>query len=171
MIKDLMVVADGFSYPGPDSLKHLSAEVETLGAGPVRTAMVRFVGALDGVELGEWEELHTRTLDLSPLFVPYVGHVAWGENYRRGAFMADLQRAMFGAGVDKGGELPDHIAPILRLVAAAGEVPDDLIEVLPSAVAAMQDDLKKADSSNPYRHLLAAVGAAVKAHIPQGATA
>ena len=171
MINELMVVADGFSYPGPDSLEHLTAEIETLDGGPVRTALGRFATSLGRLQLGEWEELHTRTVDLSPLFVPYVGHVAWGENYRRGAFMADLQRAMFGAGVDKGGELPDHLAPILRLLAVGGDLPDDLIEALPPAVASMRKDLKKAEPDNPYRYLLAAAEAAVTAHLPQGASA
>lgn len=171
MIRELIVAADGFSYPSASSLDHLRAEVRGLPVGEVRTAMERFIRSLAPLSLGEWEELHTETLDLSPMFVPYVGHVAWGENYRRGAFMADLQRSMFEAGVDKRGELPDHIAPLLRLLGVGGGLPPDLVEVLPMAVERMRADLKKSDPDNPYQKLLAAVAAAVRAHLPEGATA
>ena len=66
---------------------------------PVRHAMENFLSQIGSKELSEWEELHTATVDLSPKFVPYVGHAVWGENYRRGSFMADLSRAMRDDGV------------------------------------------------------------------------
>ena len=52
--------------------------------------MRHFLDEVGSLTLGEWEELHTATLDLSAPFVPYVGHVIWGDDYRRGEFMADL---------------------------------------------------------------------------------
>jgi nitrate reductase delta subunit len=90
------------------------------------------------------------------MFVPYVGHVAWGENYRRGEFMADLVGEMRNADVPLGGELPDHIAPLLRYLARTDEPFEDLVEVLPGAAATMQETLKEASARNPYLHLLAA---------------
>lgn len=150
-------VADAFRYPGPGSHADLQAEVGKMSPGAAQNDMERFVGAIAGLELGEWEELHTRTLDLSPLFVPYVGHAVWGENYRRGEFMAELKGAQREAGIDPAGELPDHIEPILRYLDSVPEPLLDLIEVLPAAVEKMVAQLKKAESDNPYRHLLAAV--------------
>lgn len=123
--------------------------------------MTRFVDEVSGLELGAWEELHTSTLDLSPLFVPYVGHVTWGENYRRGEFMADLKRDMERAGVDLRGELPDHIEPILRYVAATSEPLADLVAVLSDAVGTMSSTLDAAADHNPYRHVLAATARVV----------
>ena len=54
-----------------------------------------------GLRGGEEDERETTEL----------GHVVWGENYRRGAFMADLNAAMREAGVALHGELPDHLQP------------------------------------------------------------
>ena len=167
-MSDLDIVARGFDYPSPGSLNRLRLDLESVDDRSVRAAMAGFVSAVEALSLGEWEELHTRTVDLSPLFVPYVGHVMWGENYRRGAFMADLQAVIRDSGTDAGGELPDHLAPALRLL-AADLAPADLIEVFPDAIAEMRSQLKKAERANPYRHLLDAAAAAVSARMREGA--
>ncbi len=148
------VVALAYRYPGPDSLQVLHSAINDLDDGTVKRHLNRFVADVGQLELGQWEELHTATLDLSPKFVPYVGHVVWGENYRRGEFMADLNAAMKEAGIPLKGELPDHIEPLLRYLALVDEPLDDLIEVFPKAVRTMQDTLSKASPDNPYRALL-----------------
>lgn len=150
------VIAMGYRYPNPGAAEALAAAVESSTEGAIKRHLTQFVTGVSSLPIGEWEELHTVTLDLSPLFVPYVGHVAWGENYRRGEFMADLNAAMNEAAVDLDGELPDHIAPILRYLSIAAEPLADLIQVLPGAVDTMAKTLAKAASDNPYRHLLAA---------------
>jgi nitrate reductase delta subunit len=155
------VVAQGFRYPAPGADEEMVAAVETLPEGAVGTHMRTFYTAIRRLTPGEWEELHTRTLDLNPLFVPYVGHVAFGETYRRGEFMAALKRAETEAGVDPEGELPDHLAPVLRYLDRVDDPLPDLLAVLPKAVKSMDKELKKADADNPYRHLLGAVGAIV----------
>ncbi len=156
------VVALGYRYPSPAAAEVLGRAVDALPKSSVHKAMADFREAVAGLELGEWEELHTRTLDLSPAFVPYVGHVVWGENYRRGEFMADLKRHMEDHGVHLGGELPDHIEPVLRYLAAVPQPLDDLVEVLTGAVDEMRSTLKQADKRNPYRHLLDATLAVVE---------
>ncbi len=158
------------SYPQPGRRDELGGLVETLPVGAIRSELQAFVAAISLMEQGDWEELHTRTLDLSPQFVPYVGHVVWGESYRRGAFMADLQRAQLDAGIDQRGELPDHLAPVLAYVGAVDEPLGDLLEVLPQAVAAMRKELGKADPGNPYRHVLAAAATAVDIRLAEGAS-
>lgn len=150
------VVALAYRYPSPTSAAELSAAVDTLDAGVVARHMRSFVDEVTELELGEWEELHTSTLDLSPMFIPYIGHVEWGENYRRGAFMADMNAAMRDAGIDLGGELPDHIEPVLRYLAVVDDPLDDLVEALPGTVATMYETLRKQAPQNPYCHVLAA---------------
>ena len=150
------VVALGFKYPTPTAAADLSRAIEADTHSDVQRHMRRFVAEVGSLPLGEWEEIHTSTLDLDPKFVPYVGHVAWGENYRRGAFMADMVAAMAEADVDLQGELPDHIEPILRYLAATDEPFADLVEVLPGVIAEMNSVLKTALPDSPYRHLLAA---------------
>jgi len=150
------VVALAFRYPSLDTAAQLSTAVDTLDAGVVARHMRSFVDEVMELELGEWEELHTSTLDLSPLFVPYVGHVEWGENYRRGAFMADMNAEMRNAGIDLAGELPDHIEPVLRYLAVVDDPLDDLVEALPGTVATMHETLRKQAPQNPYCHVMAA---------------
>ena len=150
------VVALGYRYPSPTAAAELTAAVAGEHHHDVKRHMQHFVDAVSELSLGEWEELHSATLDLSAPFVPYVGHVVWGENYRRGEFMADLVRAMAAAEVDLAGELPDHIEPVLRYLAATDTPLADLAEVLPGAVTEMEQTLKRAAPKNPYTHLLAA---------------
>ena len=156
------VVALGYDYPTPSRVDDLKVLVDSSVRGVALRRMTDFIDQIGALALGEWEELHTSTLDLSPIFVPYVGHVQWGENYRRGEFMADLKREMKHEGVDLGGELPDHIAPVLRYLAKASEPLPDLVDVLTSAVAEMKSTLQKAAPANPYLHLLAATAAIVE---------
>lgn len=155
-MKTTEVVALGYRYPNPSAAAMLTAAVAAEPNSEVKRHMRKFVDEVGALSLGEWEELHTATLDLNAPFVPYVGHVEWGDNYRRGEFMADLKRSMEDAGVDLGGELPDHIEPILRYLAATGHPLDDLVEVLPRTVITMAHTLESAAPDNPYCHLMAA---------------
>lgn len=150
------VVALGYRYPDPQRLEILREAVERDLTGSTQRRMRRFVAAISKLTLTEWEELHTRTLDLSPVFVPYVGHMIWGENYRRGEFMADLKRQMELHGVELDGELPDHIEPVLRYMAADPNPFSDLVHVLGDAVHQMRLAIRTAEPRNPYRHLIGA---------------
>ena len=160
------VVALGYDYPSESSLPRLRQAVEADLQGTAQRRMRRFVSAIEKLTLTEWEELHTRTLDLSPLFVPYVGHVIWGENYRRGEFMADLKRQMELCDVDLRGELPDHIGTVLRYLAVAPNPFVDLVTVLPEAVNSMRSAIRIAESSNPYRHVVGATQSVVENETP-----
>ncbi len=156
-MRDFELLAAGFGYPHPGRVEELRSALDQLESGGARRRFGRFVEAMSELTLAEWEELHTRTLDLGPLFVPYVGYVVWGENYHRGEFMAELKVAQETFGVDPSGELPDHLEPVLRLLAAADPLPDKLLEVLPGALDKMRSELREAERDNPYRHLLAAI--------------
>ena len=159
---DAEVVALAFSYPDAVGHARLATAVDSLAKGSVvRRPMTKFLDEVDQLSLAQWEELHTDTLDLNPHVVPYVGHVTWGENYRRGEFMADLNRELNELGIDTMGELPDHLAPILRYLARAAEPLADLGEVLAPAVSEMSKTLDAASPKNPYRHVFAAAQAVV----------
>ncbi len=149
-------LAPAYCYPRPGHLEALEAAAEAMPAGSAKRSYQRFTGALSQLTLAEWEELHTRTLDLSPLFAPYVGYITWGENYHRGAFLAAMNRAELEAGIDADGELADHLDPVLRYLGRVKEPLAELTEVVGPAVAKMHKALKKAEPSNPYVHLLKA---------------
>jgi nitrate reductase delta subunit len=155
------LLADAFDYPQPGQLAALEAELENLTAEQFSTgqrqALVSFLGHIRTLKLGEWEELHTRTLDLNPPAAPYVGFQTWGESYQRGEFMAAMSRELTVAGVDTDGELPDHLAPVLRYLGRSAAPLPELLRVLDPAILRILATLRSADPSNPYIHLLEAV--------------
>jgi nitrate reductase delta subunit len=68
-----------------------------------------------------------------------------------------MNRALRDAGVDAGGELPDHIALILRYLAVTPAPFAALVEALIPALDRMVSTLQKAEPDNPYVDLLLAV--------------
>ncbi len=171
MMNDFEAIAKALEYPGPGRLEELRGAWQALPGGPVRRQLLEFLGKIERLSMAEWEELHTRTLDLAPIFAPYVGFVIWGENYQRGEFMAAVKVAQEEIGIDPDGELPDHLEPVLRYLAAADEPLPALVEVFPRAVSKMKKILKDAEADNVYRHILAAAEAAAEElEIPVGGT-
>ena len=158
-MEDFARLATAFQYPTPDRLAELEETAANMENGSARRQFGAFVDELQDLDLAEWEELHTRSLDLSPLFVPYVGWVTWGENYQRGEFMAEMKATLEHQGVPLNGELPDHLDPVLRYLAVADPPLPSLAEVFPAAVASMTKKLKEADAKSPYLHLLKAIAA------------
>jgi nitrate reductase delta subunit len=162
-------IALALEYPGPGSLEKLRVAWEALPGGSVRRNLLKFFADIEQLSPAGWEELHTRTLDLAPIFAPYVGFVIFGENYQRGEFMAGVKVAQDEAGIDRRGELPDHLEPVLRYLEAADRPFPGLVEVLARAVSKMEKTLKEAEADNPYRHVLAAAGeAAERLEVPVG---
>lgn len=159
-MRDFERLAIAFQYPTPDRLAELEAAADDMETASTKRQFRAFVNELEGLSLAEWEELHTRSLDLGPLFVPYVGWVTWGENYQRGEFMAEMKVALEFEGVPMNGELPDHLDPVLRYLAVADPPLPSLVEVFPAAVATMSKKLKETDDSSPYLLLLKAIASA-----------
>ena len=150
------LLAEAFCYPYPGLLERLEAGLAEAGSGPGRSGLVFFIKKVRALSLSEWEELCTRTLDLSPAAAPYVGFQVWGESYQRGEFMAKLSRAMFELGVNTEGELPDHLVPILRYLDITDQPIPELVENYENAVSRMAMTLREKDKSNPYIQLFEA---------------
>lgn len=152
-----IILAEAFRYPAPGRLEQLEGLTGVLPPGREQQALSAFVEAIRPLSLGNWEELYTRTWDLDPLAVPYLGYQLWGEDYRRGNFMARLQAAYRQAGAEPDGELPDHLVPVLRYLDQAPAPLPELLEALGPAVEKMAAALKKSEPENPYLLLLAGV--------------
>lgn len=152
-------LAEAFRYPAPGRLERLEQLTLALPSGGGKFALQAFLGQVRPLKLGEWEELYTRTWDLSPLTPPYIGFQIWGEDYRRGVFLARLQRAyretgMDACGIDAAGELPDHLVPVLAYLGAVDRPAAELVEHFHKAVEKMAAVLGKRDPANPYLDLL-----------------
>jgi nitrate reductase delta subunit len=147
------LLAESFRYPVPGRLEELERGLKSI-QGDARKGYAAFVKGIQKLSLTEWEELYTITWDLNPVAAPYIGYQMWGENYQRGNFMSNLNRELLNAGIDCDGELPDHLIPVLRYLAAAPEPLPELLEIWPTALERISAALKKADAGNPYLHLL-----------------
>jgi nitrate reductase molybdenum cofactor assembly chaperone NarJ/NarW len=163
----LTFMSEALHYPVPGRLQALENGLAGLPAGPARQSLAAFVREVGRLSLGEWEELHTRTLDLNPLATPYIGHLTWGDSYKRGSFMAQLNREMLALEVDRQGELPDHLGPVLRYLEAALQPLPELVEILGPAVQKMLASLRKSDPGNAYLRLLEAIEQAVNEKEPR----
>lgn len=157
------LLAEAFTYPHPALLAELQAGLAGLGRRhPAQPGLAAFCTRIARLSLEEWEELATRTLDLSPAAAPYVGFQIWGDSYPRGEFMSRLNRAMYELDIDPAGELPDHVTPVLRYLDAAAAPLPELVEHLPVAVTRMLAILREKDQDNPYVSLFEAVLAAAE---------
>ncbi len=156
-METLKLFAQAFRYPYPGQIDDLYAQTKDLKDTPAERALAKFVKKIVPLSLSEQEELFTRTLDLSPLSAPYVGYHVWGESYKRGEFMAALNKEMKDLDVDLDGELPDHLLPILRYLHATPTPMPELMSVLDQSLNSMIKSLKKGEKDNAYIHLFEAL--------------
>ena len=70
--------------------------------------------------------------------------------------MAKLNHAMADLDIDPEGELPDHLVPILRYLAATSQPIPELTENFVTAVKRMITTLREKDKRNPYIDLFEA---------------
>src|SRR3989338_8177976 len=62
------------------------------------------------------QELHTRTFDVQAVTTLGTGYVLFGDDYKRGALLSNLNREHTDADNDCGGELADHLPNVLGLL-------------------------------------------------------
>lgn len=154
------VLADALSYPVAGLVARVRAGSAALPPAAA-DALLRLADRLDALGPAGAEELYTATFDLRPAVSPYAGHHLCGEGPRRHALLAWLAALRAATGVAAAEELPDHLAELLRWLAAAGDHPD-APEVAALALApAARRALDALPGENPYRDALAAVLAAL----------
>ncbi len=104
------------------------------------------------------EEIFTATFDLQATCAPYVGFHLFGEGYKRRVFLSGMSALYASRGFSPGGELPDHLAVVLRFLAnsAPDEQTREIVEdgLIP-ALSKMID--KFGDAGNPYGNILRAL--------------
>lgn len=158
----LETLALAYQYPQPGSTKALWERVQGLPKSSAKDPLERFLKLISELKLSEREELYTRTLELTPLTPPYIGYAVYGEDYRRGRLMAELNAAYAPLGIDTAGEIPDHLIPVLRYLSVAEEPLPELVQLLEPALKQIIHTLKTLEPKNPYLLLLEATLEAVK---------
>ena len=137
------------------SVGNFIAELET--ESPEACAPLKdFQTAIADKDLGQLQELYTNAFDLRPDCTTNLGYHMFGDDGRRGVFLAELKGRMEARGIPLGVELADHISLILRYLDAVEEERAPIVEdcLLPST-SRMVEVL--GSSGNPYQYALRAL--------------
>ena len=181
-------------YPDADFRARLRETTDAMGgAWPVAAeALGKFAQAVDPAGPAELEELFTKTFEIQAVCCLEVGYVLFGEDYRRGIFLAQLKDEHRHAGHDCGIELADHISNVVALLGASDreDVRQDLAAVAIPAVRSMLEGFgedrirarieklkqqheaviqEELNYGNPYRFVLTALLRLLEAGFPDAA--
>ena len=157
-------VADLIDYPGAAAAAMARRVLESppawlAQASPELQDLMRaFAQAVLALPRGRWEEIYTETFDLQPDLTLNLGHQLFGENWKRSSLLIELQALMPRYGVNCGTELPDHLAPLLRLLAAAPSADAEVRELRAECIRpALRTLSGKLAADHPYTPLLQAL--------------
>lgn len=161
-------LADLLEYPGPDWDANVAAcKKPVFGYSPeVLTSFAKFCDGVQGLSLSSLQELYTRTFDLNPVCALDIGYQLFGENYKRGVFLANLRETEAPFDLGQEHQLPDYLPVLLRLLTKLDdkELRGSLIgECLVPALAKMLKAF--GDGENPYRHLLETVRTTLQSEV------
>jgi nitrate reductase delta subunit len=164
----LLTLADLLEYPDEEWARQLEL-CQRLVAGEgseIAAAFLGFYRKVCGLSVSALQELYTRTFDLNPVCTLEVGYHLFGENYKRGIFLARLRETESRYYLGQEQQLPDYLPVLLRLLVKLDddELRRDLItECLIPAVDKMKEALSHGES--PYADLIGIVGAELKLEV------
>jgi len=113
-------IAQILEYPDAhygERVKNVGHLLEGRG-NQMKEGIARFSAFVSLAKCNALEELYVQTFDVQSICCLDVGYVMFGEDYRRGQFMAQLKMLENKHGIDCGSELPDFLPNILRLMPA-----------------------------------------------------
>jgi nitrate reductase assembly molybdenum cofactor insertion protein NarJ len=128
------LIAPLFEYPDagyPERVTQIKSFLD--GKCPKAAAeVVKFLEYLPADDLVAMQELFTRSFDVQAIATLDIGYVLFGDDYKRGELLANLNREHIAAKNDCGTELADHLPNILRLMSVLRD--EELIEDLAYAI-------------------------------------
>ncbi len=125
-----------FEYPDAD-YPHRVREIKDFLDGRYIKAgaeLDRFLAFLPTQDLMSMQELFTRSFDVQAATTLDIGYVLFGDDYKRGEMLANLNREQCAAKIDCGTELADYLPNLLRLMAVHED--EDLIHDLAQEILA-----------------------------------
>jgi nitrate reductase assembly molybdenum cofactor insertion protein NarJ len=113
------LLAPLFEYPEPGFPERVADIKDYLDGryADAATELGRFAGLLPADDLEAMQELFTRSFDVQAATTLDIGYVLFGDDYKRGILLANLNREHRTANIDTGTELGDYIPNLLRLMA------------------------------------------------------
>ena len=129
-------VASLFEYPDAEFVYRVSEVIKILQERcPEAGAEVQeFFELLPKDDLEKMRELFTRSFDVQSLTTLDLGYVLFGDDYKRGEMLANLNREHIKVGNDLKSELADHLPNVLRLLPKL-EDKELLIELVENIIA------------------------------------
>ena len=128
------LIASLFEYPDAGYPERV-ALVKAFLDGEYPKAAVelgKFIEYLPADDVVAMQELFTRSFDVQAIATLDLGYVLFGDDYKRGELLANLNREHIDAKNDCGTELADHLPNILRLMSVLRD--EELIEDLAYAI-------------------------------------
>ncbi|MBI2518885.1 MAG: hypothetical protein HYV97_00645 [Bdellovibrio sp.] len=136
------------TYPSPSWYESVSKIPET-------EYLDKFRRAIQGKEVSELEELFTSTFDIQGVCCLDVGHVLFGDDYKRAEFLVGVSQLERESGIDAGTELPDHLPNILKLLSVMpnSEIKKEMLEsaVKPAVQKMLESFPASNERCNPYK--------------------
>ena len=160
-------LANLLEYPGDDwrlQLEQCHRQIST-EHDLLAPMLKQFSKNVETFSITELQEKYTQTFDLNPVCALEIGYHLFGENYKRGIFLANLRESEAPYGLDPQTQLPDYLPVLLRLLVKLedAELRDALIRecLLPAL-----DKMLAALGENFYGELLQAIYSALKVEAP-----
>jgi nitrate reductase assembly molybdenum cofactor insertion protein NarJ len=155
LLAHYQALADLFEYPDSEYPQRVGKLIDLLGSNyPEAVAELdRFLQLLPGRELRTMQELFTRSFDVQAITTLDIGYVLFGDDYKRGELLANLNREHRQLNNDCRRELADHLPNILRLLGKLknNELRDELVqEIVFPALAKMISEFTPARIEKKY---------------------
>ncbi len=158
-------LADLLDYPVADWQSRCDEckELLTAGSESFVSQFSLFASETERLSLSELQELYTRTFDLSPVCALDIGYHLFGEDYKRGVFLANLRETEAPFDLGQEHQLPDYLPVLLRLLTKLDDEELRSALIADCMIPALEKMLKTlSEGENPYRHLIAAVNTKLK---------
>ncbi len=122
-----------FDYPDDSYLNSIDITSKALLSNyPLASIELKKFKKLLPIDTYKLQELYTKSFEVQAVTSLEVGYVLYGDDYTRGKILANLTAEHRVVDNDCGGELPDHLANLLRLIPKIEnrELLDDLVKLL-----------------------------------------
>jgi nitrate reductase assembly molybdenum cofactor insertion protein NarJ len=149
------ILAGLFDYPDQktDDLIRLTNDLLHANNPAATTTFLQFQQTILGMDLHSREEYFINTFEVEALISMDLGYILFGEDYKRGNFLAMMQQEQISAGNDLGSELADHLPNVMRLLPLMSE--QEVAEELAYSIIlpAIREILKKFENTdNVYQY-------------------
>jgi nitrate reductase molybdenum cofactor assembly chaperone len=128
------VIASLFEYPDagyPERVVQIRAFLDD-DYPKAAEQIGKFLEFLPANDVVAMQELYTRSFDVQAIATLDLGYVLFGDDYKRGELLANLNREHVDAKNDCGTELADYLPNVLRLMSVLRD--EELIEDLAYAI-------------------------------------